>query len=88
MSKDITALESVQKFACKTATKHWTCEYQELLETFAIPSLAERRTKLKLYQLYNILHGQLFSPDVFVRLSNHYSTSSGGGNSGGLMRLG
>ena len=41
MSKDITALESVQKFACKIATEHWTCEYQELLETCAIPSLAE-----------------------------------------------
>ena len=33
MSKDITALESVQKFVCKIATKQWTCEYQELLET-------------------------------------------------------
>ena len=48
MSKDITALENVQKFACKIATKHWTCEYQELLETCAVSSLAERRTKLKL----------------------------------------
>ena len=77
MSKDITALESVQKFACKTATKHWTCGYQELLETYAIPSLAERRTKLKLCQLYNILHGHYYFPqDIFVRPSNHYSTRS------------
>ena len=51
--KDIAALESVQKFACKIATKHWNCEYQQLLETCAVPSLVERRTKLKLCQLYN-----------------------------------
>ena len=77
MSKDITALESVQKFACKIATKHWTCEYQELLETCAIPSLAEHRTKLKLCQLYSILHGHCYFPqDIFVRPSNHYSTRS------------
>ena len=30
-------------------TKHWTGEYQQLLETCAIPSLAERRAQLKLY---------------------------------------
>ena len=77
MLMDITALESVQKFACKIATKRWTCEYQELLETCAIPSLAECRTKLKLCQLYNILHGHCYFPqDIFVHPSNHYSTRS------------
>ena len=88
MSKDITALESMQKFVCKIATKHWTCEYQELLETCAIPSLAEHRTKLKLCQLYNILHGQLFSPRCFCASFKPLLYSSGGGNSGGLMQLG
>ena len=76
-SKDITLLESVQKFACKIATKHWTREYQQLLETCAIPSLAERRTQLKLCQLYNILYGHCYFPqDVFVCSSNQYSTRS------------
>ena len=75
--KDITALERVQKFACKIATKHWNCEYQQLLETCAIPSLAERRTKLKLYQLYNILYGHSHFPqNIFVHLSHHYPTRS------------
>ena len=37
MSKDFTALESVQKFVSKIAIKHWTCEYQELLELVQYP---------------------------------------------------
>ena len=65
------------KVCVQNCTEHWTCEFQELLETCAIPSLAERRTKLKLYQLYNILHGHCYFPqDIFVCPSNHYSTRS------------
>ena len=30
-AKDIGALESVQKFACRMATHNWTSSYQELL---------------------------------------------------------
>ena len=75
--KDISALENVQKFACKIATKHWNYEYQQLLETCAVPSLAGRRTKLKLCQLYNILYGHSYFPqDIFVYSSHHYSTRS------------
>ena len=48
--------------------------YHELLETCAIPSLEERRTKR---QLYNIWHGHCYFPqDIFVHASNHYSTRS------------
>ena len=42
--KDILALENVQKFMCKIATKQWSSDYQQLLKACAIPTLAERRT--------------------------------------------
>ena len=54
------------KVCMQIATRHRTCEYQELLEICAIPSLAERRTKLKLCQLYNILHGHCYFPKIFL----------------------
>ena len=41
-TKDILALENVQKFARKIASKQWSSDYQRLLEACAIPSLAER----------------------------------------------
>ena len=43
---DTTALENVQRFACKIAIKHWNFEYQQLLETCAVPSLAEYRVEV------------------------------------------
>ena len=65
--KDITALDSVQKFACKISTKCSTCEYQKLLETCTVPSLADCRTKLKFCNLCNILHGHSYFPqDVYL----------------------
>ena len=69
-------MENVQKLACKIATKQWSSEYQQLLEACAnpIPSLAERRTKLKLCQLFNIVHGHCHFPNsIFVLSSNNYS---------------
>ena len=63
--KDIAALESVKKPACK------------LVAGALCSTLAERRTKLKLCQLYKILYSHPYFPqDFFVHLFHHYSTKS------------
>ena len=81
MSKDITALESGQKFAAKllqNVTLDLIVSTKSCWKLVQYPqSLAEHRTKLKLCQLYNILHGHCYFPqDIFVCPSNHYSTRS------------
>ena len=73
--RDISALEDVQKFACKVASKQWDSDYQQLLNVCVIPSLAEHREQLKLCQLYKIVHGLCYFPcDIFVLDSNPYSS--------------
>ena len=42
----------------------WNLSELKLLETCAFPSLGERRTKLKLCQLYNVLHGHSYFPQI------------------------
>ena len=43
LKKDITALESVQKFALKVCTKSWDISYESLLSKSHLPSLEARR---------------------------------------------
>ena len=61
--KNKEALEKVQKFACRMATKRWDAGYDELLDLLNLPSLMYRRTHLKLCQLYKIIHGLCYFPD-------------------------
>ena len=39
MAKDIHAIESVQKFACRMATHNWNLGYHELLSLTELPIL-------------------------------------------------
>jgi len=53
-SKDITMLESVQKFGCKVCTKQWDTGYDQLLQLLDLPTLARRRLYLDLSTMYKI----------------------------------
>ena len=76
-TKGYFCVRKCSKVCVQIATKHWNYEYWKLLETCAVPSLAEHRTKLKLCQLYNILYGHSYFPqDIFVYSSHYYSTRS------------
>ena len=66
-SKDITMLESVQKFGCKVCTKQWDTGYDQLLQLLDLPTLARRRLYLDLSTMYKIVHGLVyFPPNIFV----------------------
>ena len=58
----INSLERVQKFALKVCTKHWSSEYESLLQACNLPTLASRRHYLKLGLLYQIVNGHLNFP--------------------------
>ena len=68
MSKDIVAIENVQKFACKMATHNWNTSYQDLLSVTELPTLERRRLDLKLGLLFKIVHKLCFFPDGIVKL--------------------
>ena len=69
--KNKEALEKVQKFACRMATKRWDAGYDELLDLLNLPSLVYRRTHLKLCQLYKIIHDLCYFPDdIFTYQTN------------------
>ena len=73
-AKDIRALESVQKFACRMATHNWTSDYQELLSLTNLPTLERRRTELQLSHLFKIVHNLCFFPGlVTIRERSHYN---------------
>ena len=69
--KNKEALEKIQKFACRMATKRWDAGYDELLDLLNLPSLVYRRTHLKLCQLYKIIHCLCYFPDyIFTYRTN------------------
>ena len=66
LSKDIWALESVQKFALRVCSKGWTTDYQSLLDKFQLPSLENRRLFLSLCKFFKIIHKQIYFPPEIV----------------------
>ena len=68
MAKDIHAIESVQKFACRMATHNWNLGYHELLSMTELPTLEKRGLELKLGQLFKIVHNLCFFPEDIVKL--------------------
>ena len=52
--QDIHALESVQKFALRLCSKRRNSDYCELLSTFKLPSVENRRLYLKLCMLFKV----------------------------------
>ena len=67
MKKDKVALENVQKFACRMATKSWDSSYEDLLDLVDLPSLESRRLETRLYLLYKIIHKLCYFDDgIFI----------------------
>ena len=54
--KDKTALEKIQKFACKLATSKWESGYEDLLSLMELQPLEDRRTDSKLGLLFKLVH--------------------------------
>ena len=63
LSKDMNALEKVQKFACKLATSKWDSSYNELLSFLDLKPLQERRLELKLGLMFKLVHKLCFFSD-------------------------
>ena len=65
--KCINEVESVQKFALKISSHCWRTNYDNLLDIFHLPSLAERREYLRLITLHKILLGKFtFPPNILL----------------------
>ena len=60
----IHSLERIQKFALRMCTKKWNLEYNILLDSCDIPSLAVRRQHLKLCFLFQLINGHIIFPDA------------------------
>ena len=60
----INLLESVQKFALKVCIRNWAMDYGSLLNFCNLPTLASRRQYLKLFFLYQVIHGNFIFPNV------------------------
>ena len=56
LTKEITLLENVQKFACKICCKSWLMDYDSMLAYLDIPSLQQRRLQLKANLMYQFVH--------------------------------
>ena len=48
-------LEAVHKFACKVCCKNWNMDYENMLGHLNIPTLQQRRLKLKASMMYHYL---------------------------------
>ena len=62
LSKDITVIENVHKFALRVCSKQWRYSYESLCAIFHTSSMSERRTHLKLLTLFKIIHGNMQLP--------------------------
>ena len=58
--------ENVQKFALKVCTKSWDIDYERMLTSCNLTSLASRQCYLKLCVLYQITHSTLNFPNTPV----------------------
>ena len=54
---EVNKLEAVQRFTLRVVSHQWDSTYEDLLNIVKIQKLQERRLKLKLSQVYNIMHG-------------------------------
>ena len=61
----------VQKFALKLTTHQWDTNYDSLLELVDVPKLCERRSHLKLAQVYKLATIYVIFQTVFFRGRQH-----------------
>ena len=77
LSKNVTSIKRVQRFALKVCTKTWNSSYDNLLSLTGLPRLSERRKQLKLCLLYHYTSHTNRSPLLFrtlpVNVCNRHS---------------
>ena len=66
----INSLERVQKFALKVCTRNWSSDYESLLQSCNLPTLASRRHYLKLCLLNQVVNGHIHFPMAPVAPQN------------------
>ena len=71
LSKDIQAIENVQKFSLRICSKKWNLSYWELLDMFQLPSLENRRLYLSLSTFYKIIYNLVSFPPHHLQLHVH-----------------
>ena len=69
LKKDVSALENVQKLACRMATRLWDSGYQDLLSCVSLPSLEHRRLETRLCTLYKIINNLCYFENGIITLS-------------------
>ena len=76
LMRDIQKLENVQKFALRICCGRYGESYENLLDTFQIPTLSNRRLFLSLSTFFNIINGHVYFPsfDFDFRPSIVHST--------------
>ena len=73
--KNIEALKSVQKIACKVCLKLWDTSYDDMLHLLNLPPLHARRRYLKLVTMFNIINGHLYFPQgIFISQQPIYNS--------------
>ena len=69
LKKDRDALESIQKFACRMATRAWDSSYHDLLGLVDLPYLEHRRLMTRLCLLYRIVYKLCYFEDNVFTLN-------------------
>ena len=73
VKKDKIALENVQKFACRMATRSWDSSYQDVLDFVDLPSLECRRLETRLCLLYKIIYKLCYFDDGIITPLTHHA---------------
>ena len=69
---DVNQLKAVQRFALRIISHKWDSTYEDLLNIAKIQKLQGRRLKLKLIQVYEIVHGFCYFPaNIFLLHQSH-----------------
>ena len=75
LAKDIKAIEDVQKFGLRVCTKNWDTNYDSLLLTCNIESMADRRTFTRLCLLFKIVAEDVSYPNPpYEIVDRHYES--------------
>ena len=75
LAKDIKAIEDVQKFGLRVCTKNWDTNYDSLLLTCNVESMADRRTFTRLCLLFKIVAEDVSYPNPpYEIVDRHYES--------------
>jgi hypothetical protein len=70
LSKDIEALEKVQRFALRMCLKNWSLDHAQLYSQSQMPPITLRRSKARLDHLFKIVNNLCDFSDAPIRQRN------------------